>query len=258
MICYPLLGRNGRFGNQLFQIAATYSHALDCNTEALFPVWEHDMIFENKIKTYTTPPKIENEYSEKHFYFDPIPKLSDLAIKGYFQTEKYFAKNKQKIIDLFAFKDELVDEVKVKYKDFLNKDPVGVQLRTYTHGAIDPRHIHCDIFEQQGYLERAFKFFGKDRLYIVVTDNYSYTEPRLPKLDNIKLINSNSSYEDFMLLTLCADNIVSASSFGWWGAYLNKHRNKKIVAPEKWFKVTAEQDPWYDSRDIVCDDWIKL
>jgi hypothetical protein len=258
MICYPLLGQNGRLGNQLFQIAATYSHALDCNTEALFPAWEHDIIFQNKIKTYTTLPAIKNEYSEQHFYFDPIPKLPDLAIKGYFQTEKYFAKNKQNIIDLFTFRDELVNKIKIKYKDFLDNDPVGVQLRTYTHGAIDPRHIHCDIFEHQGYLEKAFKFYGKDRLYIVVTDNYSYTEPKLPKLDNIKLINSNSFYEDFILLTLCADNIVSASSFGWWGAYLNKNKNKKIVAPKKWFKITAEEDPWYDSRDIACDDWIQL
>lgn len=258
MICYPLLGHNGRFGNQLFQIAATYSHAIDCNTESIFPEWKHNSIFKKEINTYTTLPLIENEYSEKHFYFDPIPKLPNLALKGYFQTEKYFAHNKQQIIDLFSFKDELKEEVLKKFKSFLKEKPVGVQLRTYTHGTIDPRHIHCDVLEEDGYLARAFKHFGKERLYIIITDNHSYTESRLPKLNNLKLIKSDNFYEDFILLTLCTDAIISASSFGWWGAYLNNNTNKKIVAPSRWFKVKAEEDSWYDTRDIIPNGWITL
>lgn len=258
MICYPMLGNNGRFGNQLFQIAATHSHAIDCNTDSLFPEWSYSNIFKNKINTYINLPKIENEYSEKHFYYDPIPKLPNLALKGYFQTEKYFATNKESIKELFSFKDELVEQVYENYREFISSNTVGVQLRTYTHGTIDPRHIHCDVFEEHGYLKNAFKYFGKDRFFIVLTDNYDYTEQRLPKLSNIKLIKSNKFYEDFILLTLCKDNIISASSFGWWGAYLNKNENKKIVAPKKWFKVSTDVDPWYDTRDILPKEWITL
>lgn len=255
MICYPLLGHNGRFGNQLFQIAATYSHALDCNTEALFPLWEHNSIFKNKINTYSSLPNIENEYTEKHFYYDSIPKLPNLSLKGYFQSEKYFINNKQKIIEQFTFTDELNEKTYTKFGDLLKQSPVGVQLRTYTHGAIDPRHVHCDVFENTDYLKRAFNYFGKDRVYIVITDNYRYTEPRLPKLKNINLINSKDFYEDFILLTYCTDYIVSASSFGWWGSYLSKNNNCKVVMPEMWFKIN---DEWHDTRDIYPEGVIKL
>ena len=247
MISYPLLGNNGRFGNQLFQIAATYSHAIKCNTEAIFPHWSHNSLFKTKLNTYITTPIFENEYTEKHFYYDPIPELPNLAIKGYFQSEKYFYNNKDKILELFSFDEAIEEQVIQKYNDILKETPVGVQLRTYTHGSIDPRHIHCDIFENEQYIREAFKFFGRDRVYIVVTDNFAYTRDRLPVSSNIHLVNSNNFYEDFILLTRCADVISSASSFGWWGAYLNKNKNCRTIMPSKWFK---SNDEWHDTRDL--------
>jgi hypothetical protein len=255
MICYPLLGQNGRFGNQLFQIAATISHAIDCNDEAIFPSFEANAVFKNKFKTYNELPIITNRYTEKHFYYSPIPRLPNLALNGYFQTEKYFKHNKEKILKSFEFPDELVEQVNEKYKDYLKDQPVGVQIRTYSGGAIDPRHIHCDVLENPEYLKRSFEYFGKNRLFVVVTDNYAYTTLKIKQTSNIRIINSNSFYADFIFSTLCTDNISSASSFGWWGSYLNKNKNKKVIMPEKWFHI---KDEWYDNRDIYPEGVIRL
>lgn len=247
MICYPLLGKNGEFGNQLFQIAATYSHAINCNTEAIFPSWEHNKIFKNKLNTFKILPKLENCYTEEKFYFTPIPKLPNLTLNGYFQSEKYFLNNKEKILKLFTFNDEFAEASNKKYLNILKDDPVGVQIRTYSRGSIDPRHIHCDVLENEEYLLKAFNTFGKDRTFIVTTDNLAYTEARLPKRKNIIINKMSSQYEDFYLLTTCKGIITSASSFGWWGAYLNKNKDKKIIMPKKWFYL---KDGWYDTRDI--------
>jgi len=255
MICYPLLGKNGEFGNQLFQIAATVSHAIDCNDEAIFPQYNYNYLFKNKIHTTANEPIIENNYTEEHFYYSPIPKLPNLSINGYFQTEKYFINNKKQILDLFEFADSFTETVINKYSNYLKNNPVGVQLRTYSRGSIDPRNIHSDVFENEGYLQKAFNYFGKDRLYVLVTDNFAYAQARLPKRDNIILLNTSDLCEDFCLLTLCTDLICSASSFGWWASYLNKNNNKKIIMPKRWFNVA---DDWYDIRDIYPAGVIKF
>jgi len=39
-----------------------------------------------------------------------------------------------------------------------------------------------------------------------------------------------SNIEDFHLLSKCHHNILSGSSFGWWGAYLNDHKEQIVIA----------------------------
>ena len=45
MISFSQLGKQGRLGNQLFQIAATISVALKNNDSYAFPLWEHSNHF---------------------------------------------------------------------------------------------------------------------------------------------------------------------------------------------------------------------
>jgi hypothetical protein len=51
---------------------------------------------------------------------------------------------------------------------------------------------------------------------------------------------------------MCNHNIIANSSFSWWGAWLNKHNNKKVIYPSHWFNNGP------DSSQIGCDNWIKI
>ena len=56
-----------------------------------------------------------------------------------------------------------------------------------------------------------------------------------PKRDEIVYCSCNggeNSYRDMQLMAQCKHNIVTNSSFGWWGAYLNQNSGKITISPE--------------------------
>lgn len=56
-----------------------------------------------------------------------------------------------------------------------------------------------------------------------------------PKRDAIVYVSCNggeSSFRDMQLMAMCRHNIVTNSSFGWWGAYLNENPGKITISPE--------------------------
>ena len=56
-----------------------------------------------------------------------------------------------------------------------------------------------------------------------------------PKKDKIVYVSCNggeTSYRDMQLMARCKHNIVTNSSFGWWGAYLNQNPGKITISPE--------------------------
>ena len=81
---------NGRLGNNLFQIAATISYADKHKMTPVFPPWKYSKIF--KIPMNCSPLK-EGQFTrfeENGFHFTEIPKIQNVILNGYFQSEKYF------------------------------------------------------------------------------------------------------------------------------------------------------------------------
>nr|MBP9741836.1 alpha-1,2-fucosyltransferase [Burkholderiales bacterium] len=58
---------------------------------------------------------------------------------------------------------------------------------------------------------------------------------------------------DMHLMSLCKHNIIANSSFSWWGAWLNNHHDKLVIAPNRWFNDTR-----INVRDLLPKQWIKL
>tara|TARA_Y100000310_G_C20306137_1_gene634035 strand:- start:355 stop:537 length:183 start_codon:yes stop_codon:yes gene_type:complete len=55
------------------------------------------------------------------------------------------------------------------------------------------------------------------------------------------------------LISLCKNQIISNSSFSWWGAWLNNNDNKIVLAPNKW--LNAINVP---NEDKLPDGWISI
>lgn len=73
-------------------------------------------------------------------------------------------------------------------------------------------------------------------------------------INNVNYVNCNSgknSWKDMYLISLCKHNIISNSTFSWWGAWLNKHANKIVISPNRFLKSDTV-------TDVYPESWIKI
>jgi hypothetical protein len=59
---------------------------------------------------------------------------------------------------------------------------------------------------------------------------------------NIFFSTGENNIEDLFAMSMCDHHIISHSSFGWWGAWLNKHPTKTVLMPSRHFLSNATYD----------------
>lgn len=250
IVTFSQLGRHGEFGNQLFQIAATIGYATKHNRDFLFPEWigltsqdKYSKYFKFPIAQTNVLPKTEGFYKEPHFNYEEIPFFDEnLDIFGYFQSEKYFQHCKEVIKKAFEPSDVL------KNINILNyNNSVCIQLRFYDCSRpYNTQHIGFDVDPQNQFyyqpeeniefFKKAIKFFGKNKNYYITTNNPQKAQQMFGNYENFYILDNFNYIEQFFIQTKCENNIISNSSFGWWGAWLNQNKEKEVFAPKNWFK----------------------
>jgi hypothetical protein len=173
-------------------------------------------------------------------------------LDGYFQSEKYFVKHKDKIIEHLAPREDDLAYIMQKYGNLLSHPrTVGVHLRWYFEDGIGA------VFIQYGkdYLKKAMAAFPKDSLFIVCSNNPNFARKNVPEdIQNVVFIENEPDYIDLYLLSLCKHNIISNSTFGWWGAWLNKNPKKLVIAPATWLHPINGPP----AQDVVPKSWKKI
>jgi hypothetical protein len=67
-------------------------------------------------------------------------------------------------------------------------------------------------------------------------------------------IEGYDDVEDMWLMSLCKNNIIANSTFSWWGAWLNKNTDKKVISPNNWFGENVN----INQNNIIPENWIKI
>lgn len=251
MIIYNNIGNNGRLGNQLFQTAATIGIANKNNTEPMFPLnqtYKVPKLFNLNLKylnntTLNLPTINENSFSFNETFFN----IGDNKnINGYFQSEKYFKHVENDIRTLFSFKSDVMERNKQILP--LNTVTTSIHLRLGDYRQYPNHHPICNI----KYYREAIDIINSD-VYIIFSDEPDSANAFFNFIKNKIIINTKNEEDDLFLMSNCANNIIANSSFSWWGAWLNKYKDKQIIAPKKWFGDAYSK---HDTKDLYCDNWI--
>lgn len=240
MITFLDLGRYGRLGNQLWQIASTIGIAIKNETDYSFPAWGYEQYFINSLPLISF--REWKDYEEVNSSYQDIV-LSDKFnwnLKGYFQSWKYFDHCKDLIRKQFEFVGTP------------NRGAVGVHVRRGDY--VNLNHIH-PVLDLKYYIQ-ASRYFSPDRfdLYIFSDDiswcKENFTKRNFPRY-NFVFSDGQSDIDDFFSLCNCEHHIIANSSFSWWAAYLNEAPNKIIIAPKNY--VIGEE-----RNDRIPPEWTKI
>ena len=250
----------GGLGNQLFQIAAGFSHASRINTD--FAI-NYDLFltvgqgFKNHKYKDTLYRNIQETarnnfipYREPRYSYCPIVNLDNLRLIGYFQSSKYFRGKEKEIKNLFHFPESTVTTIKQKMKN-IEKTKVGVHVRLgdYLHANLD------GVFHKinyRDYLKKAMSYFSKDVEYLVFSDDKKFLNS-ISSNKKFTCMNNEDEVEDLFALSQCDSVIMSNSSFSWWGTFLGKIK-EKVICPSKWYGPKGPQD----FHDLYEENWIRV
>lgn len=251
----------GGLGNYLFQISTAYSLSLRDNKELLCDYsdilnphksYEHYLnnIF-RKLKFVNGIPGV-NHFGEKNFKYDEIPEIQgDVKIFGYFQSEKYFIKYRKEILDLFGMDENTNQKITNKYGGLLDKPNCSIHVRRGDYLGLPDYHPTQTI----DYYKRAINVIGNDTNFFIFSDDLPWCMENFNFLENKTFVSNNLDYEDLYLMSMCDDNIIANSTFSWWGSWLNKNKNKRVIVPSKWFGIKNNH---LNTDDLYCNNWIKL
>jgi len=171
---------------------------------------------------------------------------------GFWQTDKYI----NQLGDwesCFHAKDAVPEYIDRMAATMENVHAISLHVRRgdyFSEGYVD-RYGVCDV----AYYEKALNLLTEGltnyKIYIF-SDEPEWVKDNLHLPTNHVFVEKEElhPYWHIWLMSRCRDHIISNSSFSWWGAYMGKHPEKRVVAPIEWLKGHKET--------IALSDWIKL
>jgi len=200
-------------------------------------------------------------FIEKNFsYNESIDKIGkDCYLNGYWQSYKYFQNIESIIREEFKFPPILEMGNKDTIVKIENGNSISLHIRRtdFVNNKNHDIHGTCSI---KYYQEAAENIANRvsDPVFFIFSDDIEWVRTNLNLNYPCEFVsgnNSDKSYIDMQLMSLCKHNIIANSSFSWWGAWLNANPNKIVIAPLQWF---ADETMNAQTYDLIPSNWIKI
>ncbi|MEI6752263.1 MAG: alpha-1,2-fucosyltransferase [Paludibacter sp.] len=196
----------------------------------------------------------ENSYG---FHSEVLNHSGSAYLDGYWQCPLYFDSIRHELLGDLTIKDEFLSEqFKKKSNEIINKNSVAIHVRRGDYVSNPIVNKQFGVCSVEFYIN-AIHYFSKkvDNVdFFVFSDDISWCKQNIvTKNALVQFVSGLSDYEDLILMSRCNHQIVSNSTFGWWGAWLNQNPTKIVIAPAVWYL-----DPTLDTTQLIPLEWIRL
>ena len=185
----------------------------------------------------------------------------DLYLEGYFQSERYF--DRDLVYEWARPSAERVDALKMKYGDWLSRPGVvGISVRRGDYLRKGSWHP----FVGERFFRDCLARLLEARDFVVCSDGMEWCRRFFPKAfpgRRFLFVEGESVLDQLAVHVLCANNVISNSSYSWWGAWLAKERRRRaglsgtVLAPSMWYGYAAKRagatwsDLYFDGTEVV-------
>ena len=235
-VTFSRLGKYGRLGNQLFQIASTIGIASKNWFDFGFPKWINHHGGTRHVQDYfkhALPRTKQRKHRrlEVEFGYRDIILCDNTDLRGYLQSERYFEHCTDLVRHYFTFKRQA--------------DPLPGCAIHIRRGDYNPNFYR--LLGPEYYLP-AMERLGASR-YTVFTDSPEQVE-WIAKYADIR--TPGDEVHDLQDFSLHESYIIGNSSYSWWGAWLGQGHT---IAPKDWFGWKLRE---LDTKDMTPKGWTLL
>lgn len=219
----------------LFQI-------LKLKVQRMVPFVKTNIVLEDNTKNEIDFLNIENKY-----------------LIGYWQNEIYFKDVRREILEDFSFDENLISSETREVLNRIKRVDLAVSIHIRGGDYLDSVNncIYGNICTEDYYIRACKYFISKysDVSFFVFSNDMELAKRYLQSIHNnvtfIEANTENNGWEDMFLMSNCAHNIIANSTFSWWAAWLNRNRNKEVVAPVRWTLNKSNES-------IIPSNWIRM
>ena len=207
---------------------------------------------------------ITNENYLYEFQFGYIPQIYDsitdnTELIGLWQTEKYFVDISDDIRNQFSFSPFTEKRNIELFEQMKKENSVAIHVRKGSDYINDRMWDGtCPIDYYHKGIEFIKKHVDAPHFYLF-TDNLKWVKENIKDINYTVVdwnpIKGKYNFRDMQLMSCAKHNIISNSSYSWWGAWLNPNPSKIVVAPQIWFNPAFDK---YENNNVVCNSWIAL
>lgn len=135
-----------------------------------------------------------------------------------------------------------------------SNNSIAVSIRCLEGYALGGFHVYKSIYYQKGIRYLMNSQNSSD--IFVFADDISKVKDSfgLDQFGKIVYVEGCDACEQLTLMSHCNNFVIANSSFSWWGAYLSSNTEKKVIAPNIWWKDIKTSDFGIQTPNMVLID----
>lgn len=196
-------------------------------------------------------------FTERDFNYDPrIESLTGSTyLVGWFQSPRYF----EHVAGVIRSELRLPTPPAGANRSWLDRirqsNSVCLHVRRgdYLSARELPNHGSCSAayyMKAKSCLEGILE----NPQFFLFSDDWRWSHENF-RGDNLHLVDANgpeAAADELRLMSACRHHIIANSSFSWWGAWLARHDDQVVIAPDPWFNVPPV------APDLLPAQWLRM